>query len=50
MRLIDHINTNNFLNNDMHSGTITVDSLDHFPILLISKDLMLQSRNEPIAK
>ena len=50
MRLIDHINTNNFLNNDMHSGTITVDILDHFPISLISKDLMLQSRNEPIAK
>ena len=46
--IIDHINTNHFVNNDMHSGIITADILDHFPIFLISKDLMLDSRNEPI--
>ena len=33
--IIDHINTNHFLNSDMHP--------DHFPIFLISKDLMLDS-------
>ena len=32
----------------MHSGIITADISDHFPIFLISKDLMLNSRNEPI--
>ena len=46
--IIDYINTNHFLNNDIHSGIITVDILDHFPIFLIPKDLMLDSRNEPI--
>ena len=46
--IIDHINTNHFLNNDMHSGTITADISDHFPIFLISKDLVLDSSNEPI--
>ena len=46
--IIDHINTNHFLNNDMHSGIITADISDHFPIFLISKDLMLDSSNEPI--
>ena len=30
--IIDHINTNHFLNNDMHSGIITADISDHFPI------------------
>ena len=48
MTIIDHINTNHFLNNDMHSGIITADISDHFPIFLISKDLMLDSSNEPI--
>ena len=28
--IIDHINANHFLNNDMHSGIIAVDILDHF--------------------
>ena len=46
--IIDHIKTNNFLNNYMHSGIITADFSDHFPIFLISKDLMLDSSNEPI--
>ena len=46
--IIDHINTNHFLNNDMHSGIITADISDHFPIFLISTDLMLDSSNEPI--
>ena len=46
--IIDHINTNHFLNNYMHSGIITADISDHFPIFLISKDLMLDSSNEPI--
>ena len=32
----------------MHSGIVTADVLDHFPLFLISKDLMLDSRNEPI--
>ena len=32
----------------MHSGIITADISDHFPIFLISKDLMLDSSNEPI--
>ena len=32
----------------MHSGIITADILDDFPRFLISKDLMLDSRNEPI--
>ena len=45
---IDHINTNHFLNNKMHSGIITADISDHFPIFLISKDLMLDSSHEPI--
>ena len=31
----------------MHSGIITADISDHFPIFLISKDLMLDSSNEP---
>ena len=34
----------------MHSGIITADISDHFPICLISKDLMLDSRNGPIHK
>ena len=46
--IIDHINTNHFLNNYMHSGIITADISDHFPIFLISKYLMLDSSNEPI--
>ena len=46
--IIDHINTNRFLNNYLHSGIITADISGHFPIFLISKDLMLDSRNEPI--
>ena len=46
--IIDYINTNHFLNNDMHSGIVTVDILDHFTIFIIPKDLMLDSRNEPI--
>ena len=46
--IIDHINTNHFLNNYMHSEIITADISDHFPIFLISKDLMLDSSNEPI--
>ena len=33
--IIDHINTNNFLNNDMHSRIIKADISDHFPIFLI---------------
>ena len=41
-------NTNHFLNNDMHSGIITADIKDRFPIFLISKDLMLNSSNEPL--
>ena len=44
--IIDQINTNHFLNNDMHSAIITADILDHFPIFLISKDLMLDTSNE----
>ena len=32
----------------MHSGIITADISDHFPIFLISKDLTLDSSNEPI--
>ena len=46
--IIDHINTIHFLNNDMHSGIKTPDISDHFSIFLISKDLMLDSSNEPI--
>ena len=45
--IIDHINTNYFLNNYLHSGIITADISDHFPIFLISKDLMLDFSNEP---
>ena len=30
----------------MHSGIITADISDHFPIFLISKDLILDSSNE----
>ena len=41
--IINHIKINNFLNNDMHSGI-----LDHFPIFLILKHLMLDSSNEPM--
>ena len=43
--IIDHINTYHFLNNDVHSGIIRADISDHFPIFLISKDLMLDSGN-----
>ena len=32
----------------MHSGVITADIADHFPIFLISKDSMLYSSKEPI--
>ena len=46
--IIDHINTNHFLNNDIHSGIITAEISDHFPKYLISKDLTLDSSNEPI--
>ena len=41
--IIDHININHFLNNDIHSGIMTADISDHFPIFLISKDLMLDA-------
>ena len=30
----------------MHSAIITADISDHFPIFLISKDLMLDTSNE----
>ena len=46
--IIDHINTNHFLNNDMHSGIIAADISGQFPIFLNSKGLMLDSSNEPI--
>ena len=46
--IIDHINISHFLNNYMHSGIITADFSDHFPIFLNSKDLMLDSSNEPM--
>ena len=48
--IIGYINANHFLNNDMHYGIITADisELDHFRIFLVSKDLMLDSSNEPI--
>ena len=46
--IMDHINTNHFLNNDMHSGLITAEISNHFPKYLISKDLTLDSSNEPI--
>ena len=46
--IIDHISTNHFLNNDIHSGIITADISDHFPIFRISKYLVLDSSNEPI--
>ena len=42
--IIDHINTDHCLNNYLHSGIITADISDHFPIFLISKDLMLDFR------
>ena len=32
----------------MHSGIITADISDHFPVFLNSKNLMLDSNNEPI--
>ena len=48
MTIIDHINTNHFLNNDIHSGIVTADISDHFPIFLILKDVMLYSSNEPM--
>ena len=41
--IIDHINTNHFLNNDMHSGVITADISDHFPVFVFSKYLKLVS-------
>ena len=41
--VIDHINTNHFLNNNLHSGI-----LDQFLIFLTSKDFMLDFSNEPI--
>ena len=31
----------------MYSGIITADISDHFPIFLISKDLILDSSNDP---
>ena len=31
----------------MHSGIITADISDHFPIFLISKNLMLEASNQP---
>ena len=43
-----NINTTHFLNNDIHSGIITTDISDYFPIFLISKYLMLDFSNEPI--
>ena len=46
--IIDHINTNHFLNIYIHSGIINADISDHFPIFLISKGLMLDSSNEPM--
>ena len=47
-KITDQINKNHFLNNDMHSGIRTTDKSDHFLILLISKDLMLDSSTGPI--
>ena len=32
----------------MHSGIIIADISEHFPIFLVSKDLMLDPSNEPI--
>ena len=32
----------------MHSGIVTADISDHFPIFLILKDLMLDFTNEAI--
>ena len=46
--MIDHINTNNFLDNDLHSGIITADISDLFPTSLISEELMLDSSNKLI--
>ena len=46
--ITDHINTNHFLNNGVHSGIVTTDISDHFPIFLISKYLILNSINEQI--
>ena len=37
--ITDHINTNYFLNNDIHSGIIATNMVDHFPIFLISNYL-----------
>ena len=46
--IIDYINTNHFVNNDVHSGIIVADISDQFPIFLTSKNLLLDSSNEPI--
>ena len=46
--IIDHVNTNYFLNNGVHPEIITTNIPDHFPIFLISQDLMLDSSNELI--
>ena len=46
--MIDHINTNHFLDNDLHSGIITADISDLFPTSLISEELMLDSSNKLI--
>ena len=46
--MTDHINKNHFLNNDTHSGIITVGFSDNFPIFLILKEFMLDSSNELI--
>ena len=46
--MIDHINTNHFLDNDLHSGIITADISDLFPTYLISEELMLDSSNKLI--
>ena len=43
--IIDHID---FLNNDMSSWIITADISDHFPVFLISENLILNSSNELI--
>ena len=48
MTITDHINKNHFLNNDTHSGIITVGFSDNFPIFLILKEFMLDSSNELI--
>ena len=46
--IIDNINTNHFLSNNMHYAIMATNISDGFPIFLISKDLLLDSSNDPI--